>query len=219
MSVILQRELGRLNGELLRLAGLAEQAMRKALQALRQRDAALAREVVEADGQIDREENRINEECLKVLALHQPVACDLRRVTAALMVATDLERIADLAVNLAGYYADRPSAARAPADPEALAARFAEAAVHSALLRDVLGYPFRPAPALDPAWLAWNDGCVVKLASGIYQERDFSAERMGVLADALEDAGVTNEEVLGHLRGPGPHCRGCWVVDLVLDKE
>jgi phosphate transport system protein len=76
MSVILQRQLGRLNGELLRLAELAEQAVRQALQALRQRDAALARAVVQGDGQIDREENRINEECLRV--------------------ATDLERIADL---------------------------------------------------------------------------------------------------------------------------
>jgi phosphate uptake regulator len=56
---------------------------------------------VQGDGQIDLEDNRINEGCLKVLALHQPVARDLRRVTAALMVATDLERIADLAVNIA----------------------------------------------------------------------------------------------------------------------
>jgi phosphate transport system protein len=136
MSVILERELGRLNGELLRLAGLAEQAMRKALQALRQRDAALAREVVEADGQIDREENRINEECLKVLALHQPVACDLRRVTAALMVATDLERIAALAVNIAERalrLVELPASLPPPAALPQMADR-AVAMVHDSLL-------------------------------------------------------------------------------------
>jgi phosphate transport system protein len=135
MSVILQRELGRLNGELQRLAGLAEQAVRQALQALRQRDAALARAVVQADGQIDREENRINEECLKVLALHQPVACDLRRVTAAMMVATDLERIAGLAVNIAERalrLADLPAAIGPPAALPALAERTV-AMVHGSL--------------------------------------------------------------------------------------
>jgi phosphate transport system protein len=76
MSVILQRELKRLNGELLRLAELAEQAVRQALPALRQRDAALASAGVQGDDQIDREENHLNEECLRL--------------------ATDLERIADL---------------------------------------------------------------------------------------------------------------------------
>jgi hypothetical protein len=88
----------------------------------------------------------------------------------------------------------------------------------AALIRDIFPSPFRAKPAVPAAVLAWNDGCVVKLAAGIYQDRDFSSDRMGVLADALEEAGLTDEDVLGHLRGPGPHCRGCWVVDLLLGK-
>jgi hypothetical protein len=68
--------------------------------------------------------------------------------------------------------------------------------------------------------LAWNEGCVVKLAAGIYQDRDFSQERMGVLGDALEEAGVTDEEVLGHCRGlAAGHVRGCWLVDLLTGRE
>lgn len=94
-----------------------------------------------------------------------------------------------------------------------------ERAAQTVLLRDIFGNPFRPQPPPDPTVIAWNDGCVVKLATGIYEERDFSPERMGVLADALEEAGVTDEEVLGHLRGPGSHCRGCWLVDLIVGKQ
>jgi hypothetical protein len=83
------------------------------------------------------------------------------------------------------------------------------------LLRDVLGNPDRPA-ALDPAWLTWGDGLVAVLARQIYDERDFAAQP--VLADALEDAGCADADLLGHLRGPGPHDRGCWAVDLLLGK-
>jgi hypothetical protein len=86
------------------------------------------------------------------------------------------------------------------------------------LLRDIFN-PFRAKRTLAEGVLTWNDGCVVKLATSIYDERDFSPERMGVLADALEEAGVADEEVLGHLRSAGPHCRGCWVVDLLTDRE
>jgi hypothetical protein len=91
-----------------------------------------------------------------------------------------------------------------------------EYAAQVGLLRDIFGaLPFR-ALTLPPAVKAWNDGCIVKLATAIYDERDFSTERMGVLADALEEAGVTDQEVLAHLRVPGLHCRGCWAVDLCL---
>ncbi len=55
------------------------------------------------------------------------------------------------------------------------------------------------------------------LARTMYESRDFSA--MPILADALQDAGCDNEDILGHCRGSGPHVRGCWVVDLVLGKE
>jgi hypothetical protein len=91
------------------------------------------------------------------------------------------------------------------------------------LLRDVFGNPFRPAPALDPAWLAWTGGTVRQLAEAAYEARSLpdgmlDNARLGVLADALEDAGCADAELLGHLRGPGPHVRGCWAVDLVMGK-
>ena len=67
-----------------------------------------------------------------------------------------------------------------------------------------------------PANPAWRTPTVVALASQMYESRDFGA--MPILADALQDAGCDSEDVLGHCRGPGPHVRGCWVVDLVLGK-
>src|SRR5262249_12811384 len=66
-----------------------------------ERDAGLARQVIAGDSEIDQEENHVEEECLKILALHQPVAVDLRRIAAALKINTDLERMADLAEDIA----------------------------------------------------------------------------------------------------------------------
>lgn len=83
------------------------------------------------------------------------------------------------------------------------------------LLRDIFGNSFRPL-VLDPSWLTWQDGTVIKLAQGIYEERAFDC--MPVLADALEEAGCTEGEVLAHCRQPGTHVRGCWGVDLLLAK-
>jgi hypothetical protein len=88
--------------------------------------------------------------------------------------------------------------------------------VQAALLRCVFGNPFHSV-ALDHSWLAWNDRTVVKLAQGIYEERAF--HRLPILADALEDAGCTDPELLGHLRGPGVHARGCWAVDFLTGKR
>ena len=85
-----------------------------------------------------------------------------------------------------------------------------------ALLRDIIGNPFQSV-ALDPAWSAWNDGTLSKLAQDIYNDRAF--DRLPVLADALEDAGCDNAELLSHLRGPGPHVRGCWALDLILGRS
>ena len=79
--------------------------------------------------------------------------------------------------------------------------------------RDVAGNPFRPVVA-DPAWLTPT---VVAIAATIYADRAF--DRMPILADALEEAGCTNADVLLHSRAAGPHVRGCWVVDLLLGKE
>jgi hypothetical protein len=101
-----------------------------------------------------------------------------------------------------------------------IAAEHAECACQCILLRDIFCDPFQAKPTIPAGVLAWNAGCVVKLATSIYQERDFSQERMDVLADALEEAGVTAEEVLGHCRGlPGVHVRGCWLVDFLMGRE
>jgi hypothetical protein len=88
----------------------------------------------------------------------------------------------------------------------------AASVAHCGLVREVFNNPFRPI-TLDPTW---RTPTVVQLAQSLYDERCF--EDMPVLADALEEAGCTNGEVLDHCRSPGPHVRGCWVVDLVLDK-
>ena len=101
MAIHLQRDLDNLQRDLLRQAGLAEGAVFKAIRALQDRDARLAQEVIAGDPQVDLEENHIDEECLKILALHQPVAIDLRRITAAMMINIDLERIGDLAEEIA----------------------------------------------------------------------------------------------------------------------
>jgi hypothetical protein len=84
-----------------------------------------------------------------------------------------------------------------------------------AILRCVFGNPFRPV-AVDPSWLAWNDGTLRSMALSIYDDRAW--HELPFLADALEDAGCDGEAILSHCRGPGPHVRGCWVVDLLLGK-
>jgi phosphate transport system protein len=102
MSKHLERDLEELHRDTLGLAGAVEKAICQAIRALQGRDADLARQVIAGDDRIDRQENRIEEECLKILALHQPVAADLRRIAAVLKINTDLERMADLAVDIAG---------------------------------------------------------------------------------------------------------------------
>jgi hypothetical protein len=93
----------------------------------------------------------------------------------------------------------------------------AEDAAQCHLLRDLFGNPFRRPPALDPVLLAWNEGTATRIARLIYEERRF--KDLPILADALIDAGCDDEVLLQHCRGPGPHVRGCWAVDLLLGKE
>ncbi len=101
MSKHLERDLDDLKEDLLILAASVEEALHKAIRALQERDAELATEVIEGDNQIDEDENRVEEECLKMLALHQPVAIDLRRIAAAMKINGELERMADLAEDIA----------------------------------------------------------------------------------------------------------------------
>jgi hypothetical protein len=105
-----------------------------------------------------------------------------------------------------------------PPDPDTrsqagVAAITAEHAASAALLREVLGNLFRPI-TFSPAW---RTDTVLTLAQQMYDSRDFSA--MPILADALQDAGCEDEAILTHCRGPGPHVRGCHVVDACLSRS
>lgn len=101
MSKHLDLDLERLHRSLLRMAGYVEDAVVTAATALQARDPEGCFRVVEGDAAIDQLENDVHDECLKILALHQPVAVDLRRVSAVMLITTDLERIGDLAVGIA----------------------------------------------------------------------------------------------------------------------
>lgn len=101
MAKHLLRDLENLKKELLLVGSMAEDAVHKAVLALKDRRADLAQEVIDGDQDIDDKEVQVDEECLKLLALHQPVAADLRFVVAAMKVNNDLERVGDLADNLA----------------------------------------------------------------------------------------------------------------------
>jgi hypothetical protein len=85
------------------------------------------------------------------------------------------------------------------------------------LLRCIVGNPFRPPPVIDSSWLSWNDGTVPRLAQAIYDERGF--DHLPILADALEEAGCNNTDMLEHCRSEEAHNRGCWPLDLILGKE
>ncbi|UCC97096.1 MAG: phosphate signaling complex protein PhoU [Phycisphaerales bacterium] len=97
----MKREIDKLKRMLMSLCEVVEQSLRKAVSSIKERNAELAKNVIDADVDIDHMEVDIEEECLKLLALYQPVAIDLRFIITALKINNDLERIGDLAVNLA----------------------------------------------------------------------------------------------------------------------
>jgi phosphate transport system protein len=101
MSVHLHRAIENLKGKILALSTRVEESLAKAVQSVETKNAPLALEVIEGDDAIDLDEVEVEEECLKILALHQPVATDLRFIVAVLKINSDLERIGDLAVNIA----------------------------------------------------------------------------------------------------------------------
>lgn len=101
MSVHLHRAIENLKGKILALSTRVEESLAKAVQAIETKNAPLALEVIQGDDSIDLDEVEVEEECLKILALHQPVATDLRFIVAVLKINSDLERIGDLAVNIA----------------------------------------------------------------------------------------------------------------------
>jgi hypothetical protein len=98
-----------------------------------------------------------------------------------------------------------------------------EAAFVGRVLLELFGNPFRPSPPLPHSVLAWNDWAVRRIAEDIYDTSRLpdgtpDNARLLILADALEDAGCTDSTILDHLRGPGPHVRGCFVLDHLLAK-
>jgi phosphate transport system protein len=97
----IERQIVQLKEKILRVGTLVEEAISKSITALINRDSALAQRVMASDEEIDRMEVEVEEECLKILALYQPVAADLRLVVAALKINNDLERMGDLAKNIA----------------------------------------------------------------------------------------------------------------------
>jgi hypothetical protein len=103
----------------------------------------------------------------------------------------------------------------APDNPHLLARR-AERAAQWKLLLDIFDEKPR-LKKIDPDWLRWRDGTIPKLAQAVYDDRAF--DRMPQLADALEEAGCDNADILAHCRQPEEHVRGCWVVDLIVGKE
>ncbi len=101
MSKHLEREIERLKKHILSLGAVVEESVQRAVRAISERDGTLAQRVIEEDVSTDQMEVEVEEECLKILALHQPVAIDLRFIVAVLKINNDLERIGDLAVNIA----------------------------------------------------------------------------------------------------------------------
>jgi hypothetical protein len=130
--------------------------------------------------------------------------------------ALDWDRAAHLAW-CAAREAIRPVAARvAVGGAWASGCWWPEYLAQTALLREIFGNPFRPI-APGPACLAWNGGAIPQMARAIYEEGRW--QDLPFLADALEEAGCADPEILNHCRRPGVHVKGCWVIDLCLGKE
>jgi len=100
MAIHLEKATKKLTGELIQLSSLVEESVRLSINSLVERDIDLAKRVIKNDEIIDQKEIDIEEECLKIFALHQPVAIDLRRIVTILKINNDLERIGDLAQNI-----------------------------------------------------------------------------------------------------------------------
>lgn len=103
MSILMLKELDRLRKSILSLSAMVEESVNQSVKAVVDRDADRARRVIERDSKIDTMEIEVEEECLKLLALHQPVAADLRYIIAVSKINNDLERVGDLAVNISEY--------------------------------------------------------------------------------------------------------------------
>ncbi len=179
----------------------------------RQKMAALlarALEVAErfADGEADEQQRRDALQAVRKAAAALPVSgLDGMAVTVV------RQALDPLALQL--YSGDTSATLARTAAGLAAGGEAAEAAAQAGLLRCLFGNPFCPV-AFDPALRLWNGGAAVALAREMYEGRDFG--KAPLLADMLEDAGCTDPLILNHLRGPGPHARGCFAIDLLLGK-
>lgn len=143
---------------------------------------------------------------------------------AAWATAWDDRQAAEEAAIYAAYAVDEANHSPQPAKGRWGLAGTEERAAQVELIRDIFGNPFRGMPTVTPSVLRWQDGIVVRLAQAAYDDRllpggHLDPARLAVLADALEEAGCTDGEILGHLRGPGPHVRGCHLVDLLIGNS
>jgi len=122
MTVHMKREIEKLKKMLLSLCDVVQGRFQQAIESIKKSDADLAKKIIEADIEIDHMEVQVEEECLKILALYQPVAIDLRFIITALKINNDLERIGDLAVNLAerGEFLAKQKGINIPFDLEAM---------------------------------------------------------------------------------------------------
>ncbi|MCP4116656.1 MAG: phosphate signaling complex protein PhoU [Desulfobacteraceae bacterium] len=100
MAGNLQKEIDKIKKDILSLGAMVEDRFRKAVHAVKAKDTLVAREIIDSDVEIDEREVEVEEECLKILALYQPVAIDLRFLITVVKINNDLERVADLAVNI-----------------------------------------------------------------------------------------------------------------------
>jgi hypothetical protein len=134
-------------------------------------------------------------------------------------IADSIEYVCDQAIAASAAHALEPASSLAAVgspdghDARLLAARIAEGRAQCLLLHDLFGDPFRTT-AVDPSW---RTPAALHLATVIYQGREFGL--MPVLGDALEEAGCTESDLLAHLRSQDDHIRGCWALDLILEKS
>jgi hypothetical protein len=166
-----------------------------------------------ADGEASEDDLRSCE--IEYLPLHAAPAAPAAFLASA-GIPLDVHEVYDSAAQAAAWF----SSGSDSEDEVWRKAYGAETAAQCALLRDLIGNPFRPV-SLDPAWLTPN---VTALAQAAYEERvlprgNLDSARLAILADALEDAGCTEDAILNHCRQPAEHVRGCWLVDLLLGKS
>ena len=165
-----------------------------------------------ADGGAAREDLKLMSDDLSVIDDYYGSSEEIRFHALDCVTAIPLGDVNGLANRIIEYFEHHHHFTEAELEAE----QEAERVLQCEILREFFGNPFRSV-AVEPSWLTWSDGTVPRLAQAIYDEGAF--DRLPVLADALEETGCTNADILGHCRGPGPHVRGCWIVDLLLGKK